>query len=121
MNLKNITLNTAELGPVKWEDIEKVQPNKDGYICLVSYTESTKTDDDGEPYNSLTGKYIQTYFDHKPNYKEIINFIIEQEYPNGKELQMLRLGVYDPDNEEYLEYFNNVEDITSEIKSLLNK
>lgn len=33
---------------------------------------------------------------------------------------MLRYGIYDPDDEEYLEYYNNVENISSEVKSLLN-
>ena len=36
MNLKNITLNTAELGPVNWEDVEKIQPSNGGFICFVS-------------------------------------------------------------------------------------
>lgn len=120
MNLKNITLKTAELGPVSWENVEKLQPSKDGFIFFVSAHEDVRKDIDDEPYTVLIGDYIQTDFNHKPTYKEIINWIINQEYPNGKENQMLRYGIYDPDDEEYLEYYNNVENISSEVKSLLN-
>lgn len=119
MNLKNIILKKAELGPVKWEDVEKLQPNNDGYVCFVSYTTETRTDMDGKEYEVLVGDYVQTNFTHKPTYKEIINYIVQQEYPDGKEAQMLRLGIYDPDNEEFLAYFARVEEINQQIKELL--
>lgn len=119
MDLKNIILNTAELGPVNWEDVEKLQPNDDGYICFVSYMTETKTDVDGESYEVLVGNYIQTNFTHKPTYKEMINYIVQQEYPDGKEAQMLRLGIYDPDNDEFLAYYDRVEEINEQIKALL--
>lgn len=118
MDLKNITLKTAELGPVEWNNVEKLQPSDDGFIFFVSYDSYTITEDESE-VTYLTGKYIQTDFTEKPSYKEIINFIIQKEYPNGKESQMLRLGVQDPENQEYLEYFNDVEDICSIVKGLL--
>lgn len=120
MNLKNITLNTAELGPVNWEDVEKIQPSNGGFICFVSSRQETRQNEDGEEYSILIGEYIHTDFDHIPSYKELINFIIQKEYPNGKESQMLRLGIHDPQNQEYLDYYDNVEEISSEIKSLLN-
>lgn len=85
MNLKNITLNTAELGPVKWEDVEKLQPSEKGFICFISAKEIVKTDEDDKEQTHLLGTYIQTPFDHKPTYKELINMIITSEYPNGKE------------------------------------
>lgn len=119
MNLKNITLKTAELGPVNWEDVEKLQPSKDGFIFFVSYTTETKQDFDGNEYQSTTGLYIQTDFDHKPTYKEVINYIVQREYPDGKEAQMLRYGIYDPDDTEYLAYYENVEQISQEVKNLL--
>ena len=90
MNLKNITLKVAELGPVNWEDVEKLQPGEDGFICFVSYTTEARQTEDGGSYNILIGTYISTPFDYKPTYKEVINYIIQQEYPNGKESQMLR-------------------------------
>ena len=36
MDLKNITLKTAELGPVEWNEVEKLQPSEDGFICFIS-------------------------------------------------------------------------------------
>jgi hypothetical protein len=38
MNLKNITLKTAELGPVNWENVEKLQPSNDGFMFFISHT-----------------------------------------------------------------------------------
>lgn len=119
MNLKNITLKTAELGPVLWENVEKLQPSNSGFIFFISSHTAARTDENGEQYSILVGDYIQTDFNHKPTYKEVINWIVKQEYPDGKENQMLRYGIYDPDDEEYLEYYNNVENISSEVKSLL--
>lgn len=75
---------------------------------------------DGEETEVLVGKYIQTPFNYTPSYKEVINYIVQQEYPNGKEAQVLRIGIHDPENEEYLAYYNNVEEITAEIKNLLS-
>lgn len=119
MNLKNITLKAAELGPVNWENVEKLQPSNDGFMFFISHTTEVKQDLDGNEYQIVIGQYIQTDFDHKPTYKEMINYIIQREYPNGKEAQMLRYGIYDPDNSEYLEYYENVEQISQEVKNLL--
>ena len=118
MTLKNITLKTAELGPVKWEDVEKIQPGKNGYICFISAEYITKTNIDGTESTHLLGSYIETGFDHRPTYKEIINMIVNKEYPNGKEQEMLRIGISNPQNSEYVEYYNNVEDIIRTIKEL---
>lgn len=120
MDLKNITLKTAELGPVSWENVEKLQPGENGFICFISAKEITKEDTDGEQYTSLLGTYFETGFNHLPTYKEVINMIVTTEYPNGKEQQLLRHGIADPQDEEYVEYYNNVEAITSEIRTLLN-
>lgn len=76
-------------------------------------------DENGE-HVELVGKYFHTGFKHKPSYKELANMIISSEYPNGKEQQLLRMGVKDPKNEEFLAYYNNVEDIKTTIKNLLN-
>lgn len=119
MNLKNIILNTAELGPTDWNDVEKLQPSDKGYICFVSAESVTRREINDTPHNVLIGKYIQTDFDHRPTYKEMINFIVQKEYPNGKEAQLLRQGVHNPNDEEYLNYYNHVEEITNEIKVLL--
>ena len=120
MNLKNITLNTAELGHVQWEDVKKVQPSNNGFVFFVSYNTVTRSDIDGEETNVLIGNYIQTDFNHEPTYKELINWIISKEYPNGKENQLLRQGVHNPEDEEYLEYYYNVENIVNEVKALLD-
>lgn len=119
MNLKNIILKTAELGPVKWEEVEKLQPSNTGFICFISAKEYIKEDEDGNEQTHLLGTYFETGFDHKPSYKEVINMIVTSEYPYGKENQMLRKGTYNPDDEEYLDYYYNVEEISTEIKSLL--
>ena len=119
MNLKNITLRTAELGPVKWEDVEKLQPSNGGFICFIYAEPEVRYDENQQPYNILLGKYIKTNFNYKPTYKEIVNFIVQEEYPNGKELQLLRRGIHNPNDEEYLNYYNNVEQISNEIKQLL--
>lgn len=119
MDLKNITLKTAELGPVKWEDVEKLQPGANGFICFISAEEVTKVDMEGNETVHLIGTYFETNFDYKPTYKEIINMIVTAEYPNGKEQEILRCGIMDPENEEYLAYYSKVEDIVNTIKSLL--
>ena len=119
MNLKNITLKTAELGPVEWNDVEKLQPSINGFICFISADTITKVDNDGVEYTALIGNYIQTPFDHAPSYKEMINYIIQQEYPNGKEAQLLRIGVHNPNDKEYLDYYSDVEQIAEEVKQLL--
>lgn len=119
MYLKNIILKAAELGPVNWEDVEKLQPSDGGFICFVSAEQEVRYDDNEEPYTVLIGKYIKTNFDYRPTYKEVVNFIVQNEYPNGKELQLLRQGIHNPNNEEYLSYYNHVEEIANEIKTLL--
>lgn len=120
MNLINITLKKADLGNIEWENVEKLQPGKNGFICFVSYTEKENIDADGNAYTTLVGDYFETGFNYRPSYKEIINFLISSEYPDGKEQEMLRLGIRDPQNEEYLEYFNKAEEIRMTIKSLLS-
>lgn len=116
MNLKNITLKAAELGPVEWENVKKLQPSENGYIFFVEYSVIEKTDMEGNTEEHLQGKYIQTNFDYEPTYKEIINFIVSSEYPNGKEQELLRYGISDSTNEEYIEYYNNVESIIHDVK-----
>lgn len=118
MNLKNIVLKTTELGCSKWEDVEKLILGENDYICIISSEEITKTDENGQ-YVQLVGKYFNTGFKHKPSYKELINMIISAEYPNGKEKQLLRIGIKDPKNQEFLDYYDNVENIKLTIKNLL--
>lgn len=120
MNLKNIILKTAELGPVSWENVEKLQPSENGFICFISAEEVIKQNESGEDETHLLGTYFETGFDYKPTYKEVINSIVSIEYPNGKEQQLLRHGIANPEDEEYVEYYNNVEDITLTIKQLLS-
>lgn len=120
MNLKNITLNTAELGHVEWSSIKKLQPANEGFVFFVSYYVVTKNDISSEETDVLVANYIQTDFDHEPTYKELINWIISKEYPNGKENQLLRQGIHNPEDAEYLDYYKNVENIVAEVKSLLN-
>lgn len=121
MILKNVTLNTAELGPVKWESVEKLQPGSNGFICFIDSHEETKTDENGEEQTYLVGTYFNTGFSHKPSYKEVINMLIQSEYPNGKEQEMLRFGIHNPNDEDYLEYYNRAEQIRTEIRQILNQ
>lgn len=118
MNLKNIILKTAELGPVEWKDVEKLQPGENGFVCFISATPIIKNED-GIQETHLLGTYFDTGFDYKPSYKQVINMVVSTEYPDGKEQQLLRHGILNPQDEEYVEYYNNVEDITTTIKSLL--
>jgi len=120
MNLKNITLKTAELGPVKWEDVEKLQPGENGFICFISAEPIEKEDEEGNVKTHLLGTYIPTDFDYAPTYKEMVNFIVSKKYPNGKEQQLLRHGILNPQDEEYVAYYNDVEEITRTIKELLD-
>lgn len=119
MNIKNITLKTAELGPVEWENVEKLQAGSDGYVLFISYDTEVRIDEEGNEYTILIGTCIPTDFKNKPTYKELINYIVQKEYPNGKEEQLLRHGIHDPEDVEYLEYYNNVEEISAEVKALL--
>ena len=119
MDFTNIVLNKTDLGCVSWEDVEKIQPGNGGFLCFISPEEYTVENIDGETETHIRGSYIMIDMDHKPSYKEIINYLISAEYPNGKEQEMLRLGIHNPNDEEYLEYFNKAEEIRTTIKALL--
>ena len=118
MVLKNIALKTAELGPVQWENVNKLQPNAYGFMFFIDSEPITKTLFEEEEIQ-LLGTYIQTDFKTRPTYKQIIDWIVQKEYPDGKENQMLRIGVCDPQNEEFVEYNRHVEDISTTVKALL--
>ena len=119
MDFTNIVLNTTDLGCTKWEDVEKLQPGEGGFLCFISYEEYTANNEEDEPETHLRGIYAKIDVDHLPTYKEVINYLISAEYPNGKEQEMLRLGINNPNDEEYVQYNAKAEYIRTTIKALL--
>lgn len=57
--------------------------------------------------------------DHSPTINEVINAIITSIYPDGEELAIQRKGIIDPQNNEFVNYYQNVERIKAIIKSEL--
>lgn len=55
-------------------------------------------------------------FDHSPTYSEVINAVVTSIYPDGEELAIQRKGIIDPQNNEFVNYFQNVEQIKAKIK-----
>ena len=79
MTLKNIILKTAELGPVKWEDVDKLQAGSGFFALFVSYTTEQKTEED-EIKEYLIGTYICLPFVNEPSKNEIVDYIVKEEY-----------------------------------------
>lgn len=50
-------------------------------------------------------------FDTYPTRGLVINRLVSNKYPNGAEQAVLRKGIKDPLNEEYLEYYEFIESI----------
>lgn len=55
-------------------------------------------------------------FDHYPTISEVINAVVISIYSDGEELAIQRKGIIDPENNEFVNYYQNVEQIKSEIK-----
>ena len=56
-------------------------------------------------------------FDHSPTISEVINAVVTSVYPDGEELAIQRKGITNPQNNEFLNYYQNVEQIKAIIKS----
>ena len=79
MTLKNIILRTAELGPVKWEDVDKLQPGSGFFALFVSYRTEQRVEQE-EVKEYLVGTYIVLPFTEMPSKDNIVNYIVEEEY-----------------------------------------
>ena len=55
--------------------------------------------------------YETEIFEHYPTRDEVIKRIVTNKYPDGAENAILRKGIKDPLNTEYLEYYDFVESI----------
>ena len=64
-------------------------------------------------------EFTRYLFDHFPTINEVINAIITSIYPDGEELAIQRKGIIDPQNNEFVSYYQNVERIKAIIKSEL--
>lgn len=95
MTLKNIILRTAELGPVKWEDVDKLQSGSGFFALFISYRTEQRVEQE-EVKEYLVGTYIVLPFTEIPSKDNIINYIVEEEY--GK----------DYTEEEYNSVYNEV-------------
>ena len=56
-------------------------------------------------------------FDHSPTISEVINAVVTSIYPDGEELAIQRKGITNPQNNEFLNYYQNVEQIKAIIKT----
>lgn len=56
-------------------------------------------------------------FDHSPTDSEVINAVVTSIYPDGEELAIQRKGIINPQNNEFINYYQNVERIKSIIKA----
>ena len=64
-------------------------------------------------------EFTRYLFDHSPTINEVINAVITSIYPDGEELAIQRKGIIDPQNNEFVNYYQNVEQIKAIIKSEL--
>ena len=64
-------------------------------------------------------EFTRYLFDHFPTINEVINTIISSIYPDGEELAIQRKGIIDPQNNEFISYYQNVERIKATIKTEL--
>lgn len=60
--------------------------------------------------------YETEIFEHYPTRGEVINRIVSNQYPNGEESAILRKAILNPDNPEYLEYYEFVENVKKQIE-----
>ena len=78
-------------------------------LNLYAYNHNIQEVEDGYDYEAI-------HFDHIPSANEIINHLVSQAYPNGEELAIQRKGIIDPQNNEFVNYYQNVEQIKAKIK-----
>jgi hypothetical protein len=71
---------------------------------LYAYNHDIQESEEGFDYNPL-------YFDHSPSRGEVINDLVTTAYPHGEENALQRKGILNPQDQEFLSYYNNVEEI----------
>ncbi len=64
---------------------------------------------------------VQLIFNHIPVYPDVVNRIVSEMYGNGAEQAVLRKGVLDVNNEEFVEYNKFVENVKQLVKLELNE
>lgn len=79
-------------------------------LNLYAYNHNIQQVEDGYVYESL-------HFDHIPTSNEVINHLVSRAYPDGEELAIQRKGIIDPQNNEFVSYYQNVERIKAIIKT----
>lgn len=92
------------------ERIEKLGYSTYGYNYDI---EQLQPDDAG----NVMYNYNTVLFDHIPEKNEVINAIISAKYTDGEEFAILRKGVKDSDNEQFVAYNAFVEGIKNKITS----
>ena len=78
-------------------------------LNLYAYNHNIQEVEDGYDYEAI-------HFDHIPSANEIINHLVSLAYPDGEELAIQRKGIIDPQNNEFVAYYQNVEQIKAKIK-----
>lgn len=71
---------------------------------LYAYNHDIQEKEDGFEFQPL-------YFDHSPSREEVINQLVATSYPYGEELAIQRKGIADPQCYDFVNYYNNVENI----------
>lgn len=71
---------------------------------LYAYNHDIQEVEEGYEYQPL-------YFDHEPAREEVINELVLKSYPFGEENALQRKGILNPQDEEFLLYYDDVERI----------
>lgn len=71
---------------------------------LYAYNHDIQEKEEGFEFQPL-------YFDHSPSREEVINQLVVNSYPYGEELAIQRKGIADPQCYDFVNYYNNVENI----------
>lgn len=75
---------------------------------LYAYNHNIQEVEEGYEYHPL-------YFDHEPAREEVINELVLKSYPFGEENALQRKGILNPQDEEFMAYYANVEMIKSKV------
>ena len=83
-----------------------IKPEKIEQLGINTYAYNYDIKEDENGYSFQT-----EIFDTYPTRGLVINRLVSNKYPEGAEQAVLRKGIRDPLNEEYLEYYEFVESI----------
>ena len=100
---------------IKPQIIERLGVNLYSYNYNIQEVEDYNIQEVEERY-----EFTRYLFDHFPTINEVINAIISSIYPDGEELAIQRKGIIDPQNNEFVSYYQNVERIKAIIKEEFN-